>query len=63
MKNIENSSLLMIQRIGEDYIMKELNYLHFSPNIVGVLKSRRMRWAEHVAGMGGETCTGFWWGT
>jgi hypothetical protein len=21
-----------------------------------------MRWAEHVAWIGGETCTGFWWG-
>jgi len=21
-----------------------------------------MRWAGHVAGMGGEGCTGFWWG-
>jgi hypothetical protein len=28
-----------------------------------VIKSRRMRWAGHVAHMGeGEVCTGFWWG-
>jgi hypothetical protein len=27
------------------------------------IKSRRMRWAWHVAQMGwGEECTGFWWG-
>ena len=35
------------------------------PNIVRVVKSksRRMRWAGHVARMGkGEGCTGFWWG-
>jgi len=32
-------------------------------NIVRVIKSRRMRWAGHVARMGeGEACTGFWWG-
>jgi hypothetical protein len=33
---------------------KELNDLYFSPNIVRVIKSRRMRWAGHVAGMGEE---------
>jgi hypothetical protein len=33
------------------------------PNIVRVVKSRRRRWAGHVAGMGeGELCTEFWWG-
>jgi hypothetical protein len=30
----------------------ELHSLYSSPNIVKVLKSRRMRWAEHVARMG-----------
>ena len=28
---------------------EELNYLYSSPNIVRVTKSRRMRWAGHVA--------------
>ena len=33
------------------------------PNIVRVVKSRRMRWTGHVARMGrGEVCIGFWWG-
>jgi hypothetical protein len=37
---------------------EELNALYSSPNIVRVIKSRRMRWAGHVAHMGGkETCT------
>jgi len=31
---------------------EELNNLYSSPNIVRVIKSRRMRWAEHVARMG-----------
>jgi len=30
----------------------ELNGLYSSPNIVQVIKSRRMRWAGHVARMG-----------
>jgi len=32
--------------------IEELNDFHFSPNIVRVIKSRRMRWAVHVARMG-----------
>ena len=32
----------------------ELNDLYPSPNIVRVIKSRRMRWAVHVARMGEE---------
>jgi hypothetical protein len=27
----------------------ELNHLHSSPNIIGVMTSRRMRWTGHVA--------------
>ena len=30
---------------------EELNDLYCSPNIVRVIKSRRMRWARHVARM------------
>ena len=33
---------------------EELNDLHSSPNIVRVIKSRRMRWGGHVARMGEE---------
>jgi hypothetical protein len=29
----------------------ELHNLYSSPNIIRIIKSRRMRWAEHVAGM------------
>ena len=42
---------------------EELNGLYSSPNIVRLIKSRRMRWARHVPRIGtGEVCTGFWWG-
>jgi hypothetical protein len=41
---------------------EELHILYSSPNIIRQIKSRRIRWAEHVARMGEErrgTCTGF----
>jgi hypothetical protein len=39
---------------------EELNDLYSSPNIVQVIKLRRMRWAGYVAGMGrGEMHIGF----
>ena len=39
---------------------EELRDLYSLPNIVRVVKSRRMRWAGHVARMGeGRGCTGF----
>jgi len=40
----------------------ELNDMCSSSNIVRVIKSRRMRWAGHVARMGEEReCVGSWW--
>jgi len=44
---------------------KELNDLYSSPNIVRVIKSRRIRWAGHVALMDEDRgCIGIgsWWG-
>jgi hypothetical protein len=42
---------------------EELNDLYSLPNLVRVIKSRRMRWAGHVVRIvGGEVCTGIWWG-
>jgi hypothetical protein len=39
---------------------KELHDLYSSPNILRVIKSRRMRWAEYVAWKGRrEACIGF----
>jgi hypothetical protein len=31
---------------------EELHNLYSSPNIIRIIKSRRMRWAEHVARIG-----------
>ena len=43
--------------------IEELNDLYWSLNIVRVIKSRRMRWLEHVACVGIiEVYAGFWWG-
>jgi len=42
---------------------EELNDLYCSPNIVQVIKSKRMRWVEHLARMGEErVCTECRWG-
>jgi hypothetical protein len=39
----------------------ELHSLYSPPNIVRVIKSRRMRWDGHVTRMGrGEVFIGFW---
>jgi ADP-heptose:LPS heptosyltransferase len=52
-----------ITRVWRKLHNEELDDLYTSPKIVRVIKSRRMRWAEHVALMGrGEAYSGFWWG-
>ena len=38
---------------------EELSDLYSSPNIVWVIKSRRMRWVGHVAHMGERCIQGF----
>jgi len=67
----ENMVLRRIFESRRDEVMREwrrlpneeLNDLYSSPNIVRVIKSRRMRWAGHVARMGEERgCLGSWWG-
>jgi len=41
---------------------EELNDLYSSPNIIREIKSRRMRWAGHIARMGREEVhIGFCW--
>jgi hypothetical protein len=42
---------------------EEINDVYSSPNIIWVIKSRRMRWTGHVARIGKrEVHTGVWWG-
>jgi hypothetical protein len=44
------------------YHTEELHILYSSPNIIQQIKSRRMRWAGHVARMREERkCTRFLW--
>jgi hypothetical protein len=38
---------------------EELNDPYFSPNIVRAIKSRRIRWASHVALTGARVVQGF----
>ena len=47
---------LCLQFVGSTWMEcnEELNELYSSPNIVRVIKSRRVRWAGHVARMGEE---------
>jgi hypothetical protein len=41
---------------------EELHTLYSSPDIIRRIKSRKMRWAEHVARMGEERkCKRCWW--
>jgi hypothetical protein len=43
---------------------EELHNLYSSPNIIRMIRSRRMRWARQVARMGGGgggMYIGYWW--
>jgi hypothetical protein len=40
----------------------ELHNLYYSPSIIRIIKSRRMRWARHIARMGSKGMhVGFLW--
>jgi len=59
--NLSATGLFMaMQSIGQNRKLLFFNDLYPSPNVVRVIKSRRMRWAGHGARMGrGEVYTGF----
>jgi hypothetical protein len=58
-----SSSIFRLEYLGLRFLLRkwrklhneELNVLYSSPNIFRVIKSIRMRWARHVAGMGERT--------
>jgi hypothetical protein len=60
MRVFENRVLRTEEEVAGGWrrLHKELHNLYTSPNIVRVMKSRRMRWVEHVARMG--VMTKFW---
>jgi hypothetical protein len=61
--NLRVDEILSSSNITRKLRNEELHDLYSSPNIVRVIKSRRMRWAGHVARKGSrEVCIGFWYG-
>jgi hypothetical protein len=43
---------------------EELHKLYSSPNLIRIIRSRRMRWTGHVARMGRRGVhIGYWWGS
>jgi PAS domain-containing protein len=70
MRVFQNRALRRIFGLKKDEVIgdwrklriEELNDPYSSPNIVRVIKSRRMRWEGHVARMGrGKAYIGLWW--
>jgi hypothetical protein len=70
LKVFENRVLIRIFGLRRDEVTEgwrklhneELHELYSSPNVIRIIKSRRMRWAENVARMGRRgTCMGCWW--
>jgi hypothetical protein len=53
-ETIEYKMGMEYQEREEDYVVVELYYLYSSPNIVQVIKSRRMSCAGNLACMGGR---------
>lgn len=49
------------QEAGKSVGNEQRRHLHFLPDIIKVIKSRKMRWAEHVACVGKKRIlSGIW---
>jgi hypothetical protein len=68
---VENKVLMRIFGAKRDEVTggcrklhkEELHDFYSSPSMIRIIKSRRMRWTEHVAPMGRRgTCIGYWVG-
>jgi hypothetical protein len=72
LKVFENGVLRRIFKPKRDELTREWRKLHneefrnvySSPSIIRIINLKRIRWAGHVARMGGrETRMGYWWGS
>jgi hypothetical protein len=53
-----NACRLLVEKLHN----KELHDLYSSPSIIRIIRSRRIRWAGHVARMGRRgTLIDYWW--
>jgi hypothetical protein len=57
LRRIFGSKMVQMEGCWEELHNKELHNLHYSPNIVRMVKTRRMRWAVHVAYLGEKVNT------
>jgi hypothetical protein len=61
MQDVKPADISRIKRgkkrheVGGNCRMRNLINSYCSPSIIGMIKSRKMRWARHVASMGEKT--------
>jgi hypothetical protein len=51
----------VLRRIFGPKRAEELHNMYRSPSIIRIIKLMMIRWAGHVARMGGKVHVGFWW--
>jgi hypothetical protein len=59
--HMKKTPFFIVTAVKASNLTEELHNLYSSPSIIRIIKSRRMRWAGHVARMGRRgTCIGYW---